>query len=130
MLDQLRGMQLAVESPAHRELLVHVAGRLTGETGPRLQRLLEELSSRDGARTRPARMVVDLRDVWVFDRDGIAVLEHARLAAGRRGVRLVLGGVDAARLELLPRRVEQSLRRLEAAGEPAASRSGARAALH
>jgi anti-anti-sigma regulatory factor len=125
MLDQLRGMQLAVEAPAREELLVRVAGRLTGETGPRLQRLLEELSSRDGdPRRRPSRMVVDLHNVWVFDRDGIAVLERARLAAGRRGVRLVLGGVDAARLELLPQRVEQSLRRLGTVGAPAAGRSG------
>jgi anti-anti-sigma regulatory factor len=119
MLDQLHGMQLAVESPAREELLVRVAGRLTGETGPRLQRLLEELSSRDGGtRARPVRVVVDLRDVWVFDGDGIAVLEQAGLAAGRRGVRLVLGGVDAARLELLPQRVEQSLRRLGTVGGP------------
>jgi anti-anti-sigma regulatory factor len=111
MLDQLRGMQLAVESPDHEELLVRVAGRLTGETGPRLERLLDELTSRGGSRTRPARMVVDLGNVWVYDRAGVAVLEQARHAAGERGVRLVLGGVDAARLELLPERVEQSLRR-------------------
>jgi anti-anti-sigma regulatory factor len=123
MLDQLQGMQLAVESPADGEVLVRVAGRLTGETGPRLQRLLEELSSRDGgSRARPVRVVVDLSNVWVFDGDGVAVLENARLAAARRGVRLVPGGVDAARLELLPQRVEQSLRRLGPLGLPCDTR--------
>jgi anti-anti-sigma regulatory factor len=121
MLEQLRGMQLAVESPDHEELLVHVAGRLTGETGPRLERLLDELSSRDGGtRARPSRMVVDLGNVWVYDRAGVAVLEQARYAAGKRGVPLVLGGVDAARLELLPQRVGQTLRRLGTVGAPAA----------
>ena len=121
MLDQLRGMQLAVESPATGVLLVRVVGRLTGETGPRLWRLLDGLAGRDGtARRRPARLVVDLGNVWEFDADGVAALEQARLAAAGRGVRLVLDGVDAGRLELLPRRVELALRRLGIASPPVA----------
>jgi anti-anti-sigma regulatory factor len=119
MLDQLRGMQLAVDSPAAGVLVVRVAGRLAGDTGPRLLRLLDGLAGREAAGgRRPTRLVVDLGNVAEFDADGVAVLAHARQAAARRGVRFVLDGVDAGRLDLLPRRIELALRRLGAAPVP------------
>lgn len=112
MTDHLRGMQLAVDAPSDGVLLVRVAGQLTGGTGPRLLRLLDNLTSRDGVvRARPGRVVVDLSNVWVFDREGVAVLDHAHHAASRRGIRFALDGLDAARLDLLPRRIELALRR-------------------
>jgi len=121
MGDRLRGMQLAVEAPAGGVLLVRVAGRLTAETGPRLLRLVDGLLGRDDdARPRTARLVVDLGNVWVYDAEGVTALDHARHSASRRGVRFVLDGVDAVRLDLLPRRIELALRRLGIAPTPPA----------
>jgi len=116
MLDQLRGLQMAVESPPGG-LLVRVGGELTTVTGPRLLRLLDGLTGRSGAaHPRPARVVVDLANVRAFDRDGVGALEHARRAAAARGVELVLSGLDAYRMALLPQRIEQALSRLEPVG--------------
>jgi anti-anti-sigma factor len=114
--DVSHTMQLAVDAEAGLSV-VHVGGELTGHTGPRLLRLIEDIARRLAGRPtdHPRRLLVDLAGVRLFHADGVAVLLEARDRCEAAGVELALAGV-ADRRGALPLRVEELLDELEPGG--------------
>jgi anti-anti-sigma factor len=114
--DQSHSMQLAVDAEPGLSV-VHVSGELTGHTGPRLLRLLDDVVRRLATRAadRPRRLLVDLAGVRLFHIDGVAVLRVARERCDAAEVELTLCGV-ADRRGALPLRVEELLDELEPGG--------------
>lgn len=119
--EHLFRMQLAVETFADGACAVNVAGELTGATGPRLLRLLDQLLVRMAADGSQGRLMVDLANVRRFELDGLAALRHAHHRGAEGGVRLVLRGVDDHR-SALPRRIDQALDQFDS--EPVAPPGG------
>lgn len=120
--DVSHTMQLALDAEPGLSV-VHVGGELTGHTGPRLLRLVEDVVRRLVTRPPgvPRRLLVDLAGVRLFQPEGVAVLREARDRCGAAGVELALAGV-ADRRGALPQRVEELLDELEPGGTALAAR--------
>jgi anti-anti-sigma regulatory factor len=106
-----RQVQVTVERPGERIVLIRVNGSLDRDAAGTLLRLIDAQAElvRHGRRDLAA-VLVDLDGVTVFDDSACASLRHARSRAARGGFALCLSGCGG-RVHLLPLAVQQMLTR-------------------